>query len=119
MAIHPCAGRHVTEETLRHLPVARMEAGTVPCAVAGSFNMQEILTRLGDRKIVLLYMEDLLPGVDEQTARRYIEALERHPTIEFYFGALHWRQPRKQSVVDLHRRLDDFYRARLGRNGSP
>lgn len=118
VAIHPCAGRHVIDETLRHLPVVRMEAGKVPCAVAGSFNMDEILPRLGGRKTVLLYMEDLLPGVEEQTARRYIEALQRHQTIEFYFGALHWRQPQKQSVVDLHRRLDDFYMACLGRSGN-
>ena len=31
------------------------------------------------------------------------------------FGALHWHQPQKQSVADLHRRLDDFYMERFGK----
>jgi hypothetical protein len=111
VAIHPCSGPHVFHATLEGLPnVVYIEAGHIinPTA-AGSISAEDALAAIGDRPIALAIGEELAAGEEEAGMRRLLGLGARNPRLTFTFCGLGWKKADDPAMVELHRRMNEYY----------
>ena len=108
--IHPCSGPHVFEETLAEIPnVAVTEAGHIENTTAGSIAVETAIDIVAARPIILVVGEELRRGLEEQTVRRHIEYLDRHPRMLLTYTGMHWTEADDRDIMRLHERIDEYY----------
>jgi hypothetical protein len=111
VAVHPCSGPHVFHATWERLPnVVYTEAGKMikPMA-AGSISVDEALVALGDRPVMLGIGEELPDGGEEAVIRRLFSLAATHSRLTFGFTSVGWKKRDEPAMLDLHRRINDFY----------
>lgn len=111
-AIHPCSGPHVFYATLENLPnIVYHEAGFIEKACAGSISVKDAMAAIGERPIILGIGEELPVDFDEaeRVVRGYFDLARKHPRLTYGFTGMYWRQADEPRVLDLHRRLDDYW----------
>ena len=116
VAIHPCSGPHVFHATLEHLPhVVYTEAGFIERAFAGAISVEDALAAIGDRPIILGVGEELPADWEaaERTVQRYFNFAHRHPRMTFGFTGMYWKKGSEEQIIDLHRRLDDYWQEHI------
>jgi hypothetical protein len=110
LAIHPCSGPHVFEVTLDELPnVKYTECGIVDCAFAGAIDIDSAIGRIDGRPIILSVGQELEPGREESTIRSHLDRLDDHAPMVFGYTGMYWKRLHDRQIIDLHRRLDDYY----------
>lgn len=116
VAIHPCSGPHVFHATLENLPnVVHIEAGTMLNKMtAGSIGVEEAIEAIGDRPILLQVGEELADGAEEETIRRIFDLTARNPRVRHGFTGLGWKKGDEPRMIDLHRRMNEYYAQLVG-----
>lgn len=110
IAIHPCSGPHVFEETLDNLPNVRYtECGVIDCAFAGSIDVDGALRKIGGRPVILSCGEELKEGREERTIRDHFSRLEDHDLMSFGYSGMYWTRNDDADIAALHRKLDEVY----------
>ena len=124
VAIHPCSGPHVFKATLDNLPnVVYTEAGImIKKMFAGSISVDEAMRQIGDRPMILGVGQELPEDFAEaeRIVKGFFDLAKINPRMTFGFTGIFWRKGWEGRILDLHRRLDDYwtekvYGASLGR----
>ena len=113
VGIHTCSGPHVFHATLEHLPVMATECGHIPRATSGWTDVDEAQQAIGDRPIVLKIGQELPEGDEEAMLRDMIERRARNPRVVLAATGMHWSTRDHPAIVELHRRVDDYFHQRL------
>jgi len=109
VAIHTCSGPQVFEATLALPNVRRTECGIIPCASAGSVSLEEALQRVNVPPMILCVGQELEKGKEEQLIRSHLMKRREHPLLTFGYTGMYWTPEDDADIVDLHKRLDEFY----------
>ncbi|MFA6293961.1 MAG: hypothetical protein WC637_19390, partial [Victivallales bacterium] len=111
VGIHTCSGPHVFYATIRNLPkIIATEAGYIPCATAGSTDVDEAVMEIGDRPIILNIGQELPLGREEEVLKKDIERLAANPRILIGHTGMHWQKKDEPFMLELHRKMNDYYR---------
>ncbi|HPP13300.1 MAG TPA: hypothetical protein PKW42_11275, partial [bacterium] len=110
--IHTCSGPHVFQVTLKSISnLIVTEAGFIEKACAGWTPVETALKAIGDRTIILRIGEELpadFHQAEERIKSRFLLARGNH-RLSFAFTGMYWRKTDEQKMVELHRRLDEFW----------
>ncbi|HOJ39387.1 MAG TPA: hypothetical protein PK644_02850 [bacterium] len=110
--IHTCSGPHVFQVTLKSISnLIVTEAGFIEKACAGWTPVETALKAIGDRPIILRIGEELpadFHQAEERIKSRFLLARGNH-RLSFAFTGMYWRKTDEQKMVELHRRLDEFW----------
>lgn len=110
VAIHPCSGLHVYQETMRALPGVRFnEWGRVQAAFAPCVTLDEALAEVGDRQVILRGGDEITEGDPEQLVKEDFARLEEHDAMAFGYCLVKWRKEDEPELRALRRRLVDYY----------
>ncbi|MFH0797351.1 MAG: uroporphyrinogen decarboxylase family protein [Candidatus Omnitrophota bacterium] len=110
IAIHTCSGSHVFEVTLEELPGVRYtECGIIPCACAGFLTVEQAISRIKGKPIILSVGEELILGKEEETIKDHFKYLKEHPLMIFGYNGMYWKKKDDESIKNLHQTLDDYY----------
>ncbi|NLO74155.1 MAG: hypothetical protein GX100_08650 [candidate division WS1 bacterium] len=113
IAIHPCGGLHVFEETLAGLPnVVYTEWSDCKPSIAPRVTLEAALERIGDRPIILSGGKELWEGDFAQQIKNDLARLEDHSRQTFGYSGMRWRSGEEARIVALHREVDAYYEAR-------
>lgn len=116
VAIHPCSGPHVFHATLDNLPnVVYTEAGNmIKKMTAGSIKVDEALTAIGGRPIMLGIGEELPSGNEEAVMRNLFDHAAHNPCLTYGLTGLGWKKADEPAMRDLHRKMNDYYAKTTG-----
>ncbi len=110
VAVHPCSGPNVFYETIRGLPnVVYTEAGFIDKTCAGCISVDDALSEIDGRDIVLAIGQELAEGLEEETVRCDLDAGLTNPRLLFSYTGMHWRERDDSLIRDMHLRLDDYW----------
>lgn len=113
--LHPCSGAHVFHVTWENLPnLVVTEAGTMEHRMAaGAIPVQEALAAIGDRPVVLSIGQELPEGNEFNYVARDFDRYPENPRLLFGYTGTHFLKRDCGKIRDLHKRLDDYFAARL------
>jgi len=116
VALHPCSGPHVFHVTLENLPnVVYTEAGSmISKMTAGSISVDEALEAIGNRPIILSIGQELPEGREEEFIQRDFDRAVSNPRLLFGYTGIHWRKKDEPQMLELHRRLNNYFAERAG-----
>ena len=110
IALHPCSGLHVFEETLRGLSNVRFsEWGVVSAAFAPCVTLDDALAETAGRPLILRGLEDLLSGDPEAPIKDHFARLDDHDLMMFTYSTGHYTPAQEPELIALRRRFDDYY----------
>lgn len=109
--IHPCSGPHVFYETIRNLPnVIYTEAGEMLAPMAaGCIKVTDALQEIGNRPIVLNIGQELPQGQEYEFIRKDFDLAKTNNRLLFGYTGTHFRESDVPQILDIHRRLDDYW----------
>ena len=110
VAIHPCSGPHVFRVTLSELPVSYTEAGFVDRAAAGAISVDDALTEIGQRPVILGIGQELPLGREEAFIQRDLDRARMNSRLLFSYTGMHWKKSDDEMMRAMHQRLDDYWR---------
>ena len=87
------------------------EAGFIERTAAGAVSVDEALKMIHGRPITLHIGQELPPGDEFDFIRRDFDRYADHPRLTFNYTGMHWRNRDRARIHDIHRRLDDYWRA--------
>lgn len=109
--IHPCSGPHVFYETIRNLPgVVYTEAGEMLAPMAaGCIKVEDALKEIGGRPIVLNIGQELPEGREYEFIRKDFDLAKTNNRLLFGYTGTHFREKDVPHILDIHKRLDDYW----------
>ncbi len=114
VAIHPCSGPHVFDETLENLDgIVYTEAGHMVSKMsAGSISVEDALQKIGDRPIMLSVGEELAENAEEETVKKLFAITANNPRVMFGgFTGLAWKKGDEPKMLDFHKKMNDLFAA--------
>ena len=113
VAIHPCSGLHVYQETMRHLPGVRFnEWGRVAAAFAPCVTLDDALAEVGDRPVILRGGDEIAEGDPEQIVKEDFARLDDHDPLTFGYCLTNWSPAQEEELQALRHRLVGYYEER-------
>lgn len=109
--IHPCSGPHVFYETIRNLPnIVYTEAGEMLAPMAaGCIKVQDALKEIGGRPIVLNIGQELPEGQEYEFIRKDFDLAKVNNRLLFGYTGTHFRDKDVPHILDIHKRLDEYW----------
>ncbi len=112
--IHPCSGPHVFRVTLENLPVAETEAGYIEKTAAGAISVDEALSLIEGKDILLHIGQELPENREFEFIKRDFDLYRDNKRLLFGYCGMHWRKKDRYLIRDIHRKLDDYWRQNYG-----
>ena len=110
LRIHTCSGPHVFRATLELLPeLAETECGFIAHTAAGYTEVDQAFKAIGDKNIVMNIGQELPKDNAFDFIKKDIDRYESNPLIRYEYTGMHWKKKDCQDILDLHRRVDDYW----------
>ena len=110
LRIHACSGPHVFQATLELLPeVMETDCGFIAHTAAGYTEVDQAFEALGGRNIVINIGQELPEQNAFEFISKDIDRYESNPLIRYAYTGMHWKNKDCQEILDLHRRLDEYW----------
>ena len=109
--LHPCSGPHVFYATLKHIPnITVTEAGSMEHRMAaGAISVDDALTEIGDRPIMLSIGQELPEGREFEFIKKDIDRYADNKRLVFGYSGSHWLRKDRNEIRDLHRKVDEYF----------
>ena len=112
--IHTCSGPHVFYGTLENIPgMIYTEAGYISCAVAGHTKVDEAMTALHGKPVLLNIGQELPDGRELETILTDFDRYSETKRLLFSYTGMHWRKKDRPLIRDVHNAADEFWRVNL------
>lgn len=109
--VHTCSGPHVFHVTLENIPnIAATEAGFIEHATKGYTPVEEAVSAIGTRPIILRIGQELLPGGEFAVIKEDLDRYEHNPRILFSYTGMSWLKKDRPAIRELHQKVDDYWR---------
>ncbi len=113
--VHTCSGPHVFHVTLENIPdIAATEAGFIERATAGYTPVEEAVSAIGARPVILRIGQELLPGREFEVIKEDLDRYEDNPRLLFSYTGMSWLKKDRPAIRELHQKVDDYWRRKYG-----